>query len=730
MNTSRTIPVIVITSILVLHQLSNAQTVENNGEASIITYEKEFFDRYNSVTLLDMLRIIPGVKEILDESGGDSDQNERGFGSGGDQILLNGRRLAGKSNNIDDTLSRFSASQIEKIELIRGAASGLDVQSQGLVINISTFDDSNTSTTFVQVGTRYTVDHIFQPRFLISHSGSTGGFDYSLSVAREDNGFFFTRDEQFFDANDTQTGDRFIDGNSRFLNYKFNTNLSYAFEGGAELRLNGLYEPGRSFGEELRESSNDPLNPAFWDVDNDIDNWEVGGDYSIDLGFLGQLKALFVINQNKQDGGVNRFRGNAATLFENNREISTEDDREKIFRASLTEKITEKQSLEFGSEVAINTSKRLFINSDRAAGTDPFIVNNEDNVDIKENRYDIFAHHTYNISPKLVLQSSLTTEFSKIVADNIFPNGNVDRRDTRFTYLKPRFNLRFDVDPRNQIRATVEKKVSQLDFDNFVTFFDRQSNAFNFGNTNIRPEQLWRFSTAYEHRFANDGGSLEFELFYENYTDYISKVDFTSYLDVNSNVIEADAFFALPPTPALRTLVDNGSGFASKSGNIDSAKGYGVTVQGSLRLGFVGIDDAVFGATYTYEKVEVIDQFLFDVRSFDGHSEHSISINFRHDITDLGLTYGVEAEIESDNTTHDIDFRWRRKPAAQFLAFAEYNILENLKARIELENITGVRSRSIFLRYQDQIRFGDLASRTERHTTNTQEITFLLQGTF
>lgn len=730
MNVIRILPFVIMTSVLGGVEFSNAQTVENNGEASIVTYEKEFFDRYNSVTLLDMLRIIPGVQEILANSGGDNNQNERGFGSGGDQILLNGRRLAGKSNNIDDTLSRFSASQIEKIELIRGAASGLDVQSQGLVINISTLGDENTSSTFWQIGTRYTVDHIFQPRFLVSHSGSKGGFNYNLSAAREDNGFFFTRDEEFFDANDSQTGSRFVDGNLRFLMYKFNTNLGYTFEDGSELRLNGLYEPGRIFGEELRERSNDPLRPTFLDEDNDTDNWEVGGDYSVDLGFLGQLKALFVINQNKKNGGVNSFRGSGSLLFENNREISTEDDREKIFRASLTERLTDKQSLEFGGEVAINTSKRSFTRSDRTAAGNPFVASNEDNVDIKENRYDLFAHHTYNISQRLVLQSSLTTEFSNIVADNIFPNGNVDRRNTSFTYLKPRFNLRFDVNARNQIRATVEKTVSQLDFDNFVTFFDRQSNTFNFGNTNIRPEQIWRFSAAYEHRFANDGGSLEIELFYEDYSDFISKVDFTEYLDFNNNSINADMFFALPPTAALRTLVNNGSGFASKSGNIDSANGYGVAVQGSLRLGFVGLDDAVFNASYTYEKVEVIDQFLLDTRSFDEHSEHSANLSFRHDITNLGLTYGFEAEIESDTTTHDINFRWRKKPAAQFLAFAEYNIMENLKARLELENITGVRSRSTFLRYQDHIRFNEVSTRTERHTTNTQEITILLQGTF
>ena len=194
MSKSRVLATLLVTTALgyQIAEAANPQTVETRGDASIVTYEKDFFNRYNAVTLLDMLNIIPGVKEVLDEGnqGGPGGGAERGFGSSGDQVLLNGRRLAGKSNNISDTLSRISAAQIEKIELIRGVATGLDVQSQGLVINITTAADASTSTTFWQVGTRYTVNHIFQPRFLVSHTGRSGNLNYTFSVERDDGGFF------------------------------------------------------------------------------------------------------------------------------------------------------------------------------------------------------------------------------------------------------------------------------------------------------------------------------------------------------------------------------------------------------------------------------------------------------------------------------------------------------------------------------------------------------------
>lgn len=111
----------------------------SNDDQSVVTYDKEYFIKYDPVTLFDMLQRVPGVQAILDANrrqggGGGSGgtnrggQQERGFGSGGDQILINNKRLSGKANNISDTLARISATTVERVEIIRGASSDLDVQ--------------------------------------------------------------------------------------------------------------------------------------------------------------------------------------------------------------------------------------------------------------------------------------------------------------------------------------------------------------------------------------------------------------------------------------------------------------------------------------------------------------------------------------------------------------------------------------------------------------------------
>ncbi|MDG1857957.1 MAG: hypothetical protein P8I94_02565, partial [Emcibacteraceae bacterium] len=56
------------------------------------------------------------------------------------------------------------------------------------------------------------------------------------------------------------------------------------------------------------------------------------------------------------------------------------------------------------------------------------------------------------------------------------------------------------------------------------------------------------------------------------------------------------------PTLALRTLIDDRDGFTSKSGNVPSAKAYGLKANTSIRLGFIGLKDAVVGLSYKYEK--------------------------------------------------------------------------------------------------------------------------------
>lgn len=712
---------------------------ENDSGSTVVKYEKDYFANLTTVTLLDMLQAVPGVPDILNKNRqqrrggpGASSRGERGFGAGGDQILIDGKRLAGKANSIDDTLGRISADQVERIELIRGAAAGLDVQSQGLVVNVVMREGTSNSSTFVQAKGEYSGGHQFVPEFLISHSGSRGNLEYTLSFERQNNDFFFDGVEQFFDADDNLKAIRTIDGNFDRFGLAFNTNLSYEFEDNSRLRLNGLFQPDGINGRETRDKTSDTLRPVFWDTDRDNKRWEVGGDYSRSLGDLGNLKTLFVVNRNVQDVDVDRYKGSDDERFIYTRDITDEDRREKIIRASLSKGIFEGQTLEVGGEAAINTYDKTYQNFSRDDADSEFEIGNFDDVRIKENRYEVFAIHGFNISKSMLLQSSLITEFSKIVADTYQDGAVVDTRDTQFTYLKPRVNFRYDVTDQDQVRFLVEKKVSQLNFNNFVTRYDQMAQIFRFGNTKIRPEQTWDFSATYEHRLPNDAGSFEIGAFYRKYTDHISTVDFTQYYDADLNPIaDSETFFNLNPDTVLRDYVDdNGESYSAKQGNIPSAKAYGVKAQTNLRLGFIGVPNATLSVNYTFERRRTTDQFTLEERNFDRHSNHRVTINFRHDVTKYQVAYGAEVRAQSDFQRYFISYYWPNQPAANVKVFAEKTVYRDYKIRFEGEGLTRNRGGSDYYIYSDHIRFNDLYERQRRDNTRPVELRISLQGTF
>lgn len=110
---------------------------ENNK----IVYDQIYFQKFNITNAADAIKRIPGVENL---SSGNSSANyepggnnkKRGFGSSGTQILINGERQSSKSNNIIKTLERINAESLIKIEVIRGSEAGLDVRSDGVIINI------------------------------------------------------------------------------------------------------------------------------------------------------------------------------------------------------------------------------------------------------------------------------------------------------------------------------------------------------------------------------------------------------------------------------------------------------------------------------------------------------------------------------------------------------------------------------------------------------------------
>lgn len=692
-------------------------------DQSVITYDKEYFIKYDPVTLLDMLQRVPGVQAILDANSrqgggggggtGRGGQQERGFGSGGDQILINNRRLSGKANNINSTLQRISASTVQRVEIIRGASSDMDVQSQGLVVNVIMDEGASTSSTFWKVGGRLSEGYLFSPDILVSHNGSSGNLDYIFGLEAKQGQHIEHRLDEILTPDFVKTGDagRNTDNVNKYL--RFNGNLTYNDENGDELRLNAQYEPGKyrkrepRFTQDIgaaRENQN-------WDEDQTSNKWEIGGDYTKNIDGLGSWKTLFIANRDRIDKTAvyeNILDTGDVPVFRN---TEYRVKKEKIIRTSLTAGIFSNQVIEVGGEAAINNFDKIFTNENFI--TDAYVISVNDDVEVKENRYEIFANHTYNVSSKMVLQSSLIGEFSKISSLTVPLVGDNIERSKKFSFLKPRADFRYDFNDRNQLRATIEKKVSQLDFQNFVATYDANNDILRLGNTGIVPEKSWNYSIAYEHRLPDDAGALQVEFFYRDLTDYIELVDFTEFFDTNGN-------------PIAQMDIDP----ISKSGNIPTARSFGIKTTGSLRLGFVGLPEAVFSIDYTWDDTDVIDQFSGVHRSFKWKAEHEFTFNFRHDVTDLGLSYGFKGTIKSDSFRHEIDQMASTDNGDLYEAFVEKRIWNDMKLIFKFEHITDRKFTTLMRFYNNHIRYNDLNRFEDRDWRYVREWSLYLQGTF
>ena len=67
--------------------------------------------------------------------------------------------------------------------------------------------------------------------------------------------------------------------------------------------------------------------------------------------------------------------------------------------------------------------------------------------------------------------------------------------------------------------------------------------------------------------------------------------------------------------------------FTSKSGNVDGATAKGVKLKGNVRLGFIGVPQAVLTLGYTYEKRRETDQFTLEQVNFTQASDHTFTFD-------------------------------------------------------------------------------------------------------
>jgi len=622
--------------------LASAQDQPSIDDSATVTYPASYFTQYAPYSVNDMLSRIPGI--AVAQGGGPGPQggpgssdgsDRRGLGSGGDQILINGRRLAGKENEGNQQLSRIPANQVDYIEIIRGTSGDLDVRGGSQVINVVLLAAESRPSVAFEVNTDHYHDGKYQPGAKISVNGQRGALTYLLSAEAEPRwefrDGFETSTNPDGTLNDTVDRDDTIDAWPVTLT----SNLGYELTEQDIFHLNLQWVDADEHGSTERFITDYDATPATVSHEYDRapstdDSWEIGGDYEHSFANGSRFKSLFIVNESEYDSTYETF------VLDNNYTVkdlylaSFERNREQILRSSYVFDVNSEQALEVGAERAkttLDTSLQLGRDTAGVPSNDfgGLVPLTNANGTVEELRYEYFAIHNWQINPRMSLETTMLYETSEINQ-----SGDVVKsRD--FDFFRPKVDYRFDITPSVQFRASITKDVAQLSFSDFtasVSGGDDDQDALA-GNPDLAQEQSVRYETNLEFRLPDDNGVFNANLFYHDLEDVIDRVDVS--------------------TPTR---------IQSANGNIGNGERYGINIDGSLRLGFMNQPGILLTSRLQLEESSVTDPFLGIERRLSRQGKGSIRFGYRHDITaGRNTNYGFNFNhgFSGDNIAWDID---------------------------------------------------------------------------
>lgn len=648
-----------------------AQNPSNADESanSTVIYTADSFSQYNPITASDMLDRIPGVS--LRGGGPGSGRGDRGLGTGGN-LLINGQRIAGKGNSARDQLDRITAAEVERIEIIRDTSGALNVRGASEVINVILLASQSRSSTTVELVNRLNHDDTLETGGSVAWSKQVGNFQALVNLEARPN--YENRDnrEVRLGPNNEVVGTLFETNIRDQQENTLSSNMSYSL-GDHRMQLNALIREGdhpRPVRRDFVDFTDAGLVNRIEeeDVNREESNWEVGGDYEFSFDDGSRLSVLFVANNEIRNNVRERYSANPAEegLSKNLFIDSRQERQEFIIQGNYNFSITETQSLRVGIESAdTQLDSSLLIGSSSGSepasasvgGLSPLLSVSNPGTKVQEIRYEGFAFHNWTLSDRSSLESSLVYETSEISQ-----TGAVNKtRD--FQFWRPSFDYRFNITENFRFRGTVKRSVSQLSFSSFAATTNEEDRDLNAlaGNPELEPQTSWDYEGQLEYRLPNDGGVISSNISYSDIDNYIGRINAT-----------------IDPNEPL-----------SATGNVAPAKRWAMFNRASIRLNSLSLPNAILGVTLGLFDSEIIDPFLKTKQRIGGRG--FAGINFRHDITSLGLSYGIDYSHSIWGGNYDIDIKTitRNDRERSLDLFVSKVWFEDWTFRLESDNTLG-----------------------------------------
>ena len=605
--------------------------------------------QYAPQTALDMVRRIPGFSLEGGSRG-------RGLGQANQNVLINGARISGKSNDAVSVLSRIDADQVIRIEIVDGAS--LDVPGlTGEVANV-VYEPGGVSGTWrwnAQLRERI-ADDFLDGSVSLSGGGTNDRWSMSVGTNRGRQGNFGPEIVRAPDGTLLVTREeisRFNGDSPRIAG-----SYSRSFDSGTEMSLNGA--AGLGF---QRNSTEGVVTLADGTTFTERstgqeDEWsvEVGGDVAFDLGG-GRLK-LIGLQRAEHSPTIDTFGRVGGALARFDRTI---DESESIVRGEYGWSAGP-ADWEVSLEGARNTLTATSLLVQTPVDEPPLTTAFPDS-EIGEWRGEAIASLSRPLANNLSLQVNGGAEISQIAAD-----GGEPRR-----YVNPKglASLNWRASERLTLDASIERRVDQLNFFDFLATVDVRDDTDRGRNNAISPPTRWIARAEAVVRLG-EWGSVTPSLSWQRIEGVIEAIP-----------IDAD-------TEAL--------------GNAGNATRWGAGVEGTLLLAPLGVNGARIDFNLDVGDSRFIDPLLGVPRALNGQTYSRINVSFRHDIAGSPFAYGGSVFTQDEEGRFRLDqFANRFNGGPRVNAFVEHkNLGGGVQARVEASNLLQSSDRFERIAYVDR----------------------------
>jgi hypothetical protein len=638
------------------------------GREGVISYTPADFAAARPNTALEMINRLPGFSL----EGGDQ---VRGFAGAAGNVLIDGQRPTIKTDSLGDTLARIPIDQVERIDLIRGGATGIDMQGRTVVANVI----RKKLDTFQQVlalsGTAFADTGHTLPgwNYQASHRSGEHQFDFQIGrgISIDDSVGTGWRTRL-----DVPTGTVLFQ-NSQTEGDGPVHSARASYKGpllGGTFSANGLVSTDEFKSEQHFFSAG--TDERYMDRSAN-DRGEIGLNYKRPLTPALEWEILGLSKLATGSGDSTGASSGVTSLFEVDAEAG-----ETIGRSILRYTHAPELSFEGGGELAFNYREQQIALS--VNGT-PIPLPASD-VRVQELRGEGFVQGTWRPTPQLSFEGGVRVERSTITQ-----SGDTEL-ERSFTYPKPRLVATWSPTKEDQLRLRVEREVGQLNFRDFISNVNLSSNVLSAGNAELEPDKTWAYEAAFEKRFW-ENAAVVLTLRHENISDVVDVFPFLVLVDANGDGVPDDA---------------NNDGMTdqrlvSGPGNIGDGRNDVVQLNVTLPLEKFGLKGGEIKLDSTWQNSEVRDPLTGEKRRISGQRPNTIQGSFRQDLPDQKLTVGLSwfagwseryyrlEEVQSLKLRNFFGSFIEYKPTPQFTLRAELNNFDPYRFNIERQVFDGPR---------------------------------------